>query len=74
MKNPRGNKEVTYSRMKAKEDKAQKEWLGKTPATSARSPTAEQSQAYKTYSAAAKKRAQAGAAMVNEKKTKGRGR
>lgn len=68
MKNARGTPKTTYSRMKKKEDKKMSDWMkGATPGKA--DPEAKKAKkAYKEYTDAAKKRAQAGAAMKAKKK------
>jgi hypothetical protein len=65
MKNSRGNATTTYGRMKAREDKKMADWQAKATPGKA-DPKAKR--AYEGYTSAAKKRAQAGAALKASKK------
>jgi hypothetical protein len=64
MKNSRGDAKTTYGRMKKREDKAMDTWSKKATPGKA-DPKAKG--IYKEYTSAAKKRAQAGAAMKKKK-------
>lgn len=68
MKNPRGSKETTYSRMKSREAQAEKDWMGASKPSLRGPAKPEDAPAYKKYTTASKKRAQAGAAMSREKR------